>query len=117
MKLTKKQTAELQAAWRQRNQEFKRAGIATESYEQYLTFVFGRAPKVKPDFSKKLKGTHTVVKTEANCIKDWTTGVCNSKQTPAYTGEKMLGVSIIHKSCLQPVFNEAAAVDAASMRR
>lgn len=34
-----------------------------------------------------------------------------------YTGDKMIGISIIHKSCLQPVFSKEAATDAASMRR
>lgn len=34
-----------------------------------------------------------------------------------YTGDKMVGISIIHKSCLQPVFSQEAAIDAASMRR
>jgi hypothetical protein len=29
----------------------------------------------------------------------------------------MLGITIVHKSCLQPVFSQQAAVDAASMRR
>jgi len=39
------------------------------------------------------------------------------KPIPQYTGTEMIGISIIHKSCLQPVFNQQAAVDAASMRR
>jgi hypothetical protein len=39
------------------------------------------------------------------------------KPIPKYTGTEMIGISIIHKSCLQPVFNQQAAVDAASMRR
>jgi hypothetical protein len=39
------------------------------------------------------------------------------KAVPEYTGTEMLGISIIHKSCLQPVFSKQAAVDAASMRR
>lgn len=34
-----------------------------------------------------------------------------------YTGNEMLGVTIIHKSCLQPVFNQQEAIDAAKMRR
>ena len=117
MKLTKKQEYELQNAWRQRNKEFKRAGIPTETYKQYLAFVFGKAPKVKPDFSKKLQTHHKVAKVTANCIKDWTVGTNNSKPAKSYTGEKMLGISIMHKSCLQPMFNEEAAQDAASMRR
>lgn len=39
------------------------------------------------------------------------------KPVPKYTGDKMIGITIIHKSCLQPVFSREAAVDAASMRR
>jgi hypothetical protein len=44
-------------------------------------------------------------------------GSCALKEVPKYTGTEMLGISIIHKSCLQPVFNQQAAIDAASMRR
>ena len=39
------------------------------------------------------------------------------KENPVYTGDKVLGVSIVHKSCLQPVFSETQAKDFASMRR
>jgi hypothetical protein len=45
------------------------------------------------------------------------TGVGASREVKQYTGTEMVGISIIHKSCLQPVFNQQAAVDAASMRR
>lgn len=34
-----------------------------------------------------------------------------------YTGTEILGITIIHKSCLQPVFNQQEAIDAATMRR
>ena len=44
-------------------------------------------------------------------------GTCAAKEIPVYTGDKMIGISIIHKSCLQPVFSKEAAIDAASMRR
>lgn len=39
------------------------------------------------------------------------------KPVMQYTGDKMIGISIIHKSCLQPIFSQEAAKDAASMRR
>lgn len=39
------------------------------------------------------------------------------KELKVYTGSEMVGISIIHKSCLQPVFSKEAATDAASMRR
>lgn len=44
-------------------------------------------------------------------------GVGALKEQIKYTGDKMLGVTVLHKSCLQPVFNQEAAVDAAKMRR
>jgi hypothetical protein len=34
-----------------------------------------------------------------------------------YTGNNLVGISIVHKSCLQPVFNKEAAVDVSNMRR
>lgn len=37
--------------------------------------------------------------------------------TKTYSGDKVMGVTIVHKSCLQPVFNQQEAVDAARMRR
>lgn len=45
------------------------------------------------------------------------TGAVNVRQTPKYTGDAVLGITIVHKSCLQPIFNQQAAVDAANMRR
>ena len=44
-------------------------------------------------------------------------GSTSLKETPVYTGDQMIGISIIHKSCLQPIFSKEAAVDVASMRR
>ena len=44
-------------------------------------------------------------------------GTTAAKEIPVYTGDKMIGISIIHKSCLQPVFSKEAAIDVASMRR
>ena len=44
-------------------------------------------------------------------------GPVSSKPTPKYTGSEILGITILHKSCLQPVFNQQQAVDAATMRR
>jgi len=38
--------------------------------------------------------------------------------TNVYTGEqRLLGISTLHKSCLQPVFDKQTAIDNAQMRR
>ena len=45
---------------------------------------------------------------------------CNTAKanTNVYTGEqKLLGISALHKSCLQPVFDKQTAIDNANMRR
>jgi hypothetical protein len=39
------------------------------------------------------------------------------KEIPKYTGTEMIGISIIHKSCLQPIFSSESAKDVANMRR
>jgi hypothetical protein len=56
-----------------------------------------------------------VKETVANRI--WTTGACKTKQTPTYTGSKIIGIAVLHKSCLQPVFSQEEAIDVARMRR
>lgn len=45
------------------------------------------------------------------------TGAVTVKQTQHYTGDRLLGITILHKSCLQPVFSQQEAIDAAKMRR
>jgi hypothetical protein len=44
-------------------------------------------------------------------------GAVNSKQPMQYTGNELIGISVIHKSCLQPIFTQQEAIDAAKMRR
>jgi hypothetical protein len=44
-------------------------------------------------------------------------GSTAAKPVLTYTGSELVGIAIIHKSCLQPVFSKAAAEDTAKMRR
>lgn len=44
-------------------------------------------------------------------------GVGAQPTAKTYTGDKVLGIAVMHKSCLQPVFSEEAAKDSAKMRR
>ena len=47
----------------------------------------------------------------------WITGAVTTKQTPKYTGSKIIGISVLHKSCLQPMFSNEEILDVARMRR
>lgn len=49
--------------------------------------------------------------------KDTSTAVAAKPEPKVYTGDKVIGISIVHKSCLQPVFTEEQAKDLANMRR
>lgn len=50
-------------------------------------------------------------------LNSWHCGPVSSKANTQYTGTEVLGITIVHKSCLQPVFNQQQAEDAAKMRR
>jgi len=39
------------------------------------------------------------------------------KEVQQYTGSECIGVAVMHKSCLQPIFNKQSAEDVAKMRR
>ena len=47
----------------------------------------------------------------------WVTGACTTKQTPTYTGTKIIGIGTMHKSNMVPIFSDEEAVDIARMRR
>jgi hypothetical protein len=44
-------------------------------------------------------------------------GVAAARDSVKYTGDNILGISLVHKSCLQPVFSDEQAKDLAAMRR
>jgi hypothetical protein len=44
-------------------------------------------------------------------------GIAHSKPTPQYTGTKMLGIGVMHKSNSVPIFSDEEAVDISKMRR
>lgn len=44
-------------------------------------------------------------------------GSTSKIETTKYTGDKLIGIAVLHKSCLQPVFSQQDATDIARMRR
>jgi hypothetical protein len=83
--------------------------------------------KYKSTTTKFSKPTMESTKNVANNSKDveqrpkslnsWITGAVSSKPSQQYTGSMVKGITVMHKSCLQPVFTEQEAIDAAHMRR
>lgn len=100
-----KRARELSAEWEKNNQKWKSMSTVKVSKKAAQP-----AAKVSP----VPIGRET---TKINSLNSWVTGPVSTKPTQQYTGNNVLGVSIIHKSCLQPVFNQQQAIDAATMRR
>jgi hypothetical protein len=97
---------ELDESWREL---LKRQGAEAEQKRQT------RAMKAPPlDY----KLTTPVGRTNTHHIPSRDTGG-NAALAPAkvYTGSDMIGITVLHKSCLQPVFSKQDAIDAAKMRR
>ena len=140
-KITKAKQEELERGWRDRNQRPKQMGLPKETLEQYTDWVYGRgkktktettaSPKYKAPATASAKGSSSI--SSVNAIspaitatttneaeprpRRWITGPVSSKPAPTYTGENIIGIAVMHKSCLQPIFNKQAAEDVAKMRR
>lgn len=57
----------------------------------------------------------------ASCIEPtagkYVQGTGAAKPIPHYTGDKVVGIAVMHKSSLQPVFSQREAEESAKMRR
>ena len=97
---------ELDAEW---NELLRRQGVEAEKKKQ------ARAMKAEP-LVYKLETP--VGRTNTHHIPSRVTaGHDTTPNVKVYTGTEIIGVTVLHKSCLQPVFNQQQAIDAASMRR
>ena len=74
-----------------------------------------RALKSKP-FVPKVNPRLAELRTTAS-LPDAHTGAVTIKQTPQYTGNKIVGISTLHKSNAIPVFSRQEAIDVSKMRR
>ena len=101
-----KKARELDAEWKEL---LRRQGVEAENKKQ------ARAMKAEP-LVYKLETP--VGRTNTHHIPSRVTaGHDTTPNVKVYTGTEIIGVTVLHKSCLQPVFNQQQAIDAASMRR
>jgi len=84
--------------------------------DKYKTAPAQKKPIVKP--SKQVTtSASTVEDSRPKSLNSWITGPVSSKPNQQYTGDRVKGITVMHKSCLQPVFTNQEAIDAAHMRR
>lgn len=103
------------------NQFLKRHKLPAMTLDQYIDYVCGKK-KIK-DF--KPKSNNLPVKESSNTpyypslntdFKELS-GVCAKKEEQVYTGSKLIGIAVMHKSNLVPVFSREDATELAKMRR
>lgn len=97
----KRQAEEQAAAWEQLKQKYTpKKAVYSKS------FTNSKMPKI-------------VIPRSTDHIPSLSNGVGTAARAPdkVYTGTAVVGVVVQHKSCLQPVFSQEAAVDSAKMRR
>lgn len=117
-KLTKKKKAEWEFDWLADNKQRKSEGMPKITFEEYCQNRLGLVKLPKPKF-KTLVAKQTPASNTQN-IPSLNSNLGNTykKETLKYDGErKLLGIAVLHKSCLQPVFSQKDAEEIAKMRR
>jgi hypothetical protein len=88
-------------------------------YEEHLKKL-GINPyqKVTKKKFKEFTPTKPVVRETKNIPSlNTNVGSTNKIETTKYTGDRLIGIAVLHKSCLQPVFSKETATEIARMRR
>jgi hypothetical protein len=75
------------------------------------------APKRKTDWSMGAPKVPPGRETVRVASQDTGWVACTTAPNQSYTGSAVVGIAVQHKSCLQPVFSQEAAIESAKMRR
>ena len=123
VKITKARMLELKEEHRLHNKKYKKdphlAPLMVMDFDTYLKFRFGKIKHKKKDrgeyrghpmIDNRVPEVRTETKVEPH--------VCAKKEPKVYDGErKLIGIGILHKSNLVPIFDEEHAKDLSKMRR
>ena len=110
-------TAKLAEEFRIYNKQMRRLGLKEKTVDEYIAYKQGKS-KYTPKIVKDPFTPETYRRTSPEIPSG--NGVGNGFVKPAmvYSGaRKLIGVAVLHKSCLQPVFSQQDAEDIARMRR
>ena len=126
IKITKTKMNELVIAWRKHNKSMKQRNLHSMVYatvEEYIDYVYGRK-KRKSSFTKLDSMFKDNVAYQEDQNKKYPSLNSPNQFAPAlkkennkYTGGNLVGIAIMHKSNLVPVFKKDDAKDIANMRR
>lgn len=103
----KRHHEELEREWKQKTEEFRRMSKPV---------VYKPAPRSAEALRPRIPPGRSTTQ-HIPSVDSGHRGAVSSPQNPQYTGDAVVGIAIMHKSCLQPVFSQEAAIDSARMRR
>lgn len=121
IKMTKARLAKWKEDWQLDSKWRKQAGMPKLTFDQYCDYVTGKVKHPKPKF-KELKVSANYRTLDNHRIKypsrPMTSGDAPKKESMQYSGERtLLGIAVMHKSNLVPVFSTEEATDISRMRR
>jgi hypothetical protein len=119
-KLTKKQQAEWEFDWTADNKARKSQGMPKITFDEYCLNRLGKVKLPKPVFKPlSVKTSHPRYTSQQHIPSlNSNTGDTSLRESMKYTGErKLLGIAVMHKSNLVPVFEQKDAEEIARMRR
>jgi hypothetical protein len=119
-KLTKKKRAEWEFDWMADNKARKAQGMPKITFDEYCLNRLGKIKLPMPEFKTLSVNTHKPRQNSIANIPSLNTNVGNTnrRENMKYDGERqLLGIAVLHKSCLQPVFSQKDAEEIAKMRR
>lgn len=97
--------------------EHKRKALEAEKFQEALYKKWG-VDNSKPTKFKEYTPTYTHRSSNDNYESIITKATGGTrKEAPKYTGTLIVGVVIMHKSCLQPIISKQQAIESATMRR
>lgn len=98
--------------------EHKRKEMEAEQYQKEMYARLGVKPG-KPSSSKDYNPSYSYrgQENKAPSLDKQSVTSCVKKESPQYTGDLVIGIAVMHKSCLQPVISQEQAEASAKMRR
>ena len=123
VKITKAKMVELKEDHRLHNKKFKKdkhlKKLMVMDFDTYLKYRFGNLKPKKRKFEEWKPSAMPNMRSDSKSqITKVEPHACVKKEPKVYDGErKLIGIGMLHKSNLIPIFDKEHAVDIAKMRR
>ena len=116
-KMTKARRERLELGLVEHNKFLKSIHQSKMTFDQYVNYVEGRHKRQVSMPIKKVEPYRRETKHIPSLNSQVSSDACGKKNVTMYTGDKLLGIAIMHKSNLVPIFSTEEASDVARMRR